>query len=508
MNAPLAVSPSTDLPGLYLTVDLLSGASSPGTAGLRALIMGPKNDTGGDITEDTEIREAVSGPDAVRTAAGVGSLPHLCSKALFANDPQALVDVVCPTKSGGSAAAGTITMAGTLTADGTIKIWTHGVRIRDVAWLVGETPDDAVTKVVAAVNEKADDIFVIASDAVSAGVVDVDARGAGPAGNDVRLRVELVGGTGGTAVAGAAKLSGGTTEPDFTTALSTVAGREYDYIVPCISNAEAEHASAGNHVKVETHIDGLKTGLNAKLQQAVYASTTTIAAAKTGAIGRNSTIIEHVCVVNGESLPCEWAGAEAGDRMRRRRLESNANRIGTTLKRVVGSADKVADNPTEPEGEDALDNGVSIVGYTPNGDHVLLRSITSHSQDSGGNPDKRAFDTNEVDGLYDVGKDLRAALPQEFKQVKIVKDRTATDKELPPNVVEERDVRSFLASRVIGFWADVRGVVDGEIFQAAVDDGSFIVEVNASDATQVDIFMPLEVIKILAKFGLYMAKTG
>ncbi len=506
MGIPLAVAPSNPVPGLHLTVNLLYGAASPGSGTIRALLVGPKNETGGDMTQDTEIR-TVNSPEDVKTAAGQGSLPHLAYKALFANDPTARVDLLCPTKSGGTAATGTITYSGAITTDGTVRHWIQG-RVIDVPWNVGEDVDAMVTKAVAYINRYADDLFVTATDAVGAGIVDLTAKGKGPAGNDVTLRARIIEGcAGGTVGVSAATLTNGATEPVFTTALASAQGTEYDFIVLCCSNADTNAASGNNPANLETHITGLNTGLNAKLQQGVVASTATIAAAKTGAVGRNEETIEHLCGVGLESLPCELAGAECGDRMRRRKLNPNSNRIGTELKGLYPSADILGDNPTEAEAIDAMQNGVSLIAYTATGTLTLMRPITTHSQDAAGNPDVRCFDVNEVDALYDYAKDLRAALPQEFKQAKIAKDRVAGDEPLPEGVVEESDVKQFIISRTKGFWVP-KGVIDGDAFDAAVANGTFVVEVNATDPTQVDIFIPAEPYKILSKFGLYIAKAG
>lgn len=504
MGIPLAVAPSNPVPGLHLVVNLLYGAASPGSGSIRALLVGPMNTTGGDMTQDTEIR-TVGSADDVKTGAGQGSLPHLAYKALFANDATARVDLLCPTKSAGTAAAGGITVTGTITTSGTVRCIIQG-RVIDVPWVVGEDVDAWVTKAVTYINRYADDLFVTASDAVAAGKVDLTAKGAGPAGNDVTIRALITEGCAGGSVAVTA-MSAGATEPDFTTALANAVGTEYDYIVMCCSNADVNAASSNNPAALETHITGNNTGLSAKLQQGVLASTNTIATAKVGAIGRNAEELEHLCGVGLESLPCELAGAECGDRMRRRKLNPNSNRIGTELRGLYPSADILGDNPTETEAIDAMTNGVSLMHYTATGTLQLMRPITTHSQDSGGNPDTRVFDVNEVDALYDYAKDLRAALPAEFEQAKIAKDRVTGDNPLPEGVVEESDVKQFIISRTLGFWVP-KGVIDGDLFEAAVADGSFVVEVNATDPTQVDIFIPAVPFKILSKFGLYVAKAG
>jgi len=506
MGIPLAVAPSNPVPGLHLVVDLLYGSASPGSGQIRALLVGPKNTTGGDMTVDTEIR-TVNSPDDVKTAAGQGSLPHLAYKALFANDATARVDLLCPTASAGAAATGTITYTGTITTNGTVRHWIQG-RIIDVPWNVGESADDLVTKAVSYINRLADDLFVTATDAVAAGDVDLTAKGKGPAGNDVTLRARIIlGCAGGSVAVSGANLTGGTTEPVFTTALASAQGTEYDLIVLCCSNADTNAASGNNPASLQAHIEGLNTGLSAKLQQGVIASTSTIAAAKTGAIGRNAEVIEHLCGVGLESLPCELAGAEAGDRMRRRKLNPNSNRIGTELKGLYPSADILGDNPTDPEAIDAMTNGVSLMCYSATGTLQLMRPITTHSQDESGNPDVRCFDVNEVDALYDYAKDIRSALPNEFKQAKIAKDRVVGDNPLPEGVVEESDVKTFISARTIGYWVP-KGVIDGDAFESAVVDGSYVVAVDSTDPTQVNIFIPAVPFKILSKFGVYVAKAG
>src|SRR5690606_5171501 len=110
MNAPLAVDVSNPSPGLYLTVDLLRGATSPGAAGVRALIISPPQTGEGDITVGTEIRPVFSREDVERA---IGRGPgYYAYQALIANDPQALVDLIACAESAGAAATNTLTFTG------------------------------------------------------------------------------------------------------------------------------------------------------------------------------------------------------------------------------------------------------------------------------------------------------------------------------------------------------------------------------------------------------------
>lgn len=507
MSAPLAVDPSNPRPGFYLVVNFLKGASSPGAAGLKGAIVTPPATVGGNQTIGTEIRSVFSAEE-VETASGK-SLGYFAWKALYENDKNALVDLVLCAASGGATAAGTLTFGGTPTTNSSWRVFISGFSV-DVFWNVGEANTVARDNAFPRINTIGADIYAIAS-AGAGGAVNVTARGAGPAGNDVTLRVVQLTGTGGTLTASGAKLTGGTTEVDVTTALATLSVREYDYILVCASNADAQSSgSSNNPARLASHIDNNLTGSSAKLQQGIYGSTGTIAQAKTNTISRNHTNLEHVLSVNDETLPCELAAAELGDRMRRRRLESNANRVLQPLRRVRGSADPNADQPTDAEATDALNNGVSLVGYAANLAPIILRSVTTHSQDTGGNPDRRCFDTNETDSLYDYAKDLRIFLPQEYQspdgQVKISKN-LQPGQENPAGVVEERDVRASIVARTQQFWVP-KGVIDGNHFAQIVADGTLICEVNASDPTQLDIFIPAKVFKILAKIGVYLAKVA
>jgi phage tail sheath gpL-like len=507
MAAPLVVDPTNPRPGFYMRVDFLKGASSPGSAGLTCAIVTPPASTPGNIVVGTEIRSIASAED-METATG-RSLGYYAWKALYANDKNTLPDVVCCTESVGVAATGTFTFAGTPTSNMTFRAFIMGFSV-DLFWNVGEAITLARDNNFPRINAIGADIFLIAS-AGSGGVVNLTARSKGPCGNDLAIRVIIVAGVGGTCTASGATLTGGTTEVDITTALATLAVREYDHILLCTSNADSQSASASSSPgRVATHIDNNLTGSTGKLQQAQYGSTGTIAQAKTNAIARNHTNLEHVLSRSAEDLPSEVAAAELGDRMRRRRLESNANRVLQPLKRLRGAAVPSTAQYTDAEAADALNNGVALVGYTANNSPMLVRSITTHSQDTNGNPDRRCVDTNETDSLYDYAKDMRIFLPQTYQspdgQVKVAKNRQPGDDPNPEGVVEERDIRASIISRT-KFWID-KGVIDGMAFAAAANDGTLQVNVNATDPTQVDMFVPAKCFKILAKLGLYLAKVG
>jgi len=149
-GVPTAVSPATKTPGLYLRVDLLAGASSPGSAKLRALIIAPRSDAG-KITPDTQLREAIGGADDARTIWGPGTQGHLAAVRLFKRYGVALVHGVAPAASTGAPATGSFTLSGAPASESTIRITIKGVRI-DVPWHLGEDPNQARDRAIAVIN--------------------------------------------------------------------------------------------------------------------------------------------------------------------------------------------------------------------------------------------------------------------------------------------------------------------------------------------------------------------
>jgi phage tail sheath gpL-like len=505
MSIPLAVAASVKSPGLYLSINLLAGAVSPGSSTKRALLLASQS-TSGTMTDDTEVSEAVAGPDAVKTLLGTGTPGHLAAKALFAEYGLAQVDVCSPAESTGSAAAEDITFAsGPPTVSWTVTCHIAGREI-EIEWTAGETDTQGADKLEAAINALGDDLPVTSANV--AGVLTVTSKLKGLIGNDIPIRVVATGGTGGTVTAGSGLLNGGTLDADFTTALTTVKNKEYDYICSVVSNADAQDGSStSNPGRVETHIQAYNTGRSAKLQQQIVGITGSLANAKTGTGNLNAGTSQYVFCLEGESLGAEFGGAECGARLREVGLDPAANRIALNYKATLyGAADLVADTPTDVEVEDALNYGVSICEYDAASKLRPARPITTYHKDSGGNADDRLLDTSRVDGIYAVSKDLRIALPQEFPNAKLSEDLEAADEFLPEGVVEVRDIRAFVNQRM-RYWIRV-GVVKLAEWVEAFTNGQFIVRVNPSDDSQCDIVLPAQIVPPLAKFSVVVQHTG
>lgn len=504
MTIPLAVSPSVLTPGLYMTVDLLAGTASPGSGVLRVALLASKS-SAGDLTDDTEVRSG-AGEASAATAFGAGTVGHLAAKLVYQEYAPAQVDFISPVPGSGTATLD-VTAAGAPTSN-QVTDWDVMGRTFEVTWLVGESADDFRDKAIAAITSRANDLAVTASSG-GAGVVTVDSTVDGNIGNDVLVKAKLrLAQTGTETLTGAVtltNLASGSSDPDLTNALAAIAGREYHIVLPCLSNADVEQVVSDNNIKrTLDHINGLNTGLGAKLQQIVVGYSGAIATAKATALDANGCnndgVAQLILCVNGRGLPGELGARETGGRIAAESLDPAANRIGELMGGYVGSADTIADTATQPESEDALGNGVSLVSYTVGGAAILVRPVTCHHQDTVGGADRRLLDVQNVSAAYIVARDVRDNLPLAFPQAKISPDIEEGSEPPPEGVVEERDVKAWVINRLRAW--ERKAVVTRASLDAAIADGSLIVQVNSSDATQVDIVMPFKVVQPWAKTGV------
>ena len=88
---------------------------------------------------------------------------------------------------------------------------------------------------------------------------------------------------------------------------------------------------------------------------------------------------------------------------------------------------------------------------------------------------------------------------------KITKDIAPGEDPPPKGVIEERDIKAFVISR-LRFW-QTQGVITKQSLDTAINGGTLIVEVNAQDETQVDIVLPFSIVPPLAKFGVVVQRV-
>ena len=493
MSGPV-VADSVLTPGAAVRVDLAGGDQAIGVGPRRGVIVGMKTSSGSGVANT--LYPSMAGPDAVAALAGPGTQAHLAAKAAFKEHNLALIDlVVVAEPGGGTAATGTVTFDDTtpVTVKQLLTLWIAGREIRH-EWLAGETDTDSATRLVTTITALGNELPVTAANGGGTlTAVTLTAKNKGPYGNDIKIRKDLSGGTGGAVTLSGAALTSGATEPTWTSALAAIAGTRYKYVHFCTSNADVATASSSSTPSlVNAQIAANNSGFNAKLQQSIFSHTGAISAVKAGVAQQNVGYCEISYWRNAESLPCEWAGAEMGARMREEAIDPDVNRTNRQdmpyRATLFGSSAQTADAFTAAEKEDLLQSGVAAGEYNSAGVPMIIIPRTTYFKDAFGNTDHRVVYVSQTTTYYDSTEDIVQFILNSFPGAKVIPDRANTQDELPPKVVEESTVRAA----VIGRLADqvALGWLREDWLIAAVADGSLRVKVASGNSSKLNIQIP------------------
>ena len=501
----LAVDPTSRRPGVGLAINLRSGTSTQLTGAQRILILSTKNASGGSATVET-IYESVASADAVGALAGYGGLAHLAAKRLFEEYPTATVDCLFMAAASGNTAVGSIVFDDTtpVSVAQTVTIKIAGY-VFTMTWDAGETDIAFATRVVAKITALSKFLPVTAANGGGASAtVTLTFKQKGKAGLDCKYSAVLSDGTGGSVTPNdATAMTGGTTEPDPADCILQMVGREWRFILPCISNADVATASTTSTMgKLRTYIRANDTGIGALLQTSHTACTDSTSNAKAMSNQHGFEYFSHHLARGALSLPCEWAGAVVGAYARETKSDPNHPFVRQELRAtLVGSPDIAGDKLTAAEEEDLLNSGVSYFGQNAQGEPRFERPITCYFEDTDGNADDRVLDVSKVFGMIAVGADLRTFCQRTFKGKKLMKNLPSGNTPIPPNIVEEKDAKGLIVGRIRSQWV-TNGVIRGDKLDEVLADSSLVVQVDGTDETQLDVFLPLRVVPPLVKTSI------
>jgi len=496
------------VPGVGIRIDFVTSEATTVGQKRRICIIAVKTSSGTATANAVNLR--VLGHEAVATLGGNGSLGHLCAKAIFKEHPTARVDFIAVAAPAGVAASQTVTFDDTtpVTVTKTVELDVMG-RTFSLDWLPGETDTAFATRYVDVINGADGDLFVSAANGGGTlAVMTISAKHTGTVGNDVLLAVREIGGTGGAVTLGGAALASGTGTMDATSALAAIATTQYDLIVECGGNADAiSSSSTGLVAKLKTHMQNHISGFGALLQQAIVGVTASLSSAKVGPATHNYELFEYVFSRSGQSLPCEWAGAEAGARSREEQIDPNVNRSNRTdmpyLATLYGPADLTTGRLTVTEEQDALVSGLSPMRYLDSGVPFISIPRTTYWQDAFSNEDRRLIYVSQVTTLIEMGKDLRAFLPARYPGAKITPDQSQGDDDAPANVVEVGDVRAAVVDRIKNVYVARGWVVKSEV-DKTLADGTMSFELDSGNESKVNIVLPFKPIPPLTQFDLIL----
>jgi phage tail sheath gpL-like len=310
----------------------------------------------------------------------------------------AQVYVICPTAATGTAAVEVITYVTSAAAAGVARVVLAG-RTIEASVASGDSVTVIAAAVAAAINNQTD-LPVTATSAL--GVVTCTARVMGSEFLSLRIRAQMIG-TGitttvsptsdiqfGSSGVGAAVVGAGAIS--YTAALATIAGTDYDYIVPCVQlDAPLDALMAQVNTLAEP-----STGFR---QKVVVGTCLTPSAATTLALSQNQAR-ERICNSEENPEPCWLVGATCAAVMSKNEVSDpafNFDSFGTKTGQAFPLQRPYNDSaiPTTTEIKSMLNNGITAIGVSQGGQPYIVRSVTSYHK-NGANFDYRVRDSSVV----------------------------------------------------------------------------------------------------------------
>lgn len=399
-----------------------------------------------------------------------------------ANEDSDLWAVPVADNAAGQAATGTVTIAGTATAAGTLVLYVGGVKLQ-AAVAVGALATAVAADLADAVGEMPD-LPVTAS--ATGAVVTLTARHKGETMNALDLRTTYWQGDAvpaGLTVTIAA-MSGGTGNPDVTTALAALGDVQYHHVITPwtdTANLAALEAELEDRWSATRQIEG----------QAWASVSGTHAALATIGSARNSEVISIMGAQRSPTPPWVWAavyGAVAAYQ-----LGIDPARPLQTLELPGILAPAEPDRFTRAERNLLLYDGVSTFMVAVDGTVSIERAITTYQVNAYNLPDPSYLDVETLATLSVLRSTLRARISQKFPRHKLADDGTrfgAGQAIVTPSIIRAELIALARA------WEE-RGWVEN---LTAFKD-QLVVERNADDPTRVDVVLPPDLVNQLRVFA-------
>jgi phage tail sheath gpL-like len=382
--------------------------------------------------------------------------------ALDANDSLRLFTVGLA-DNGSNKAAGTITIAGTVTKAGGIVVWIGNRRV-EISVAVGDT---TAATAIALQNALADDETMPCTfnvDTATPGEIDVIAKNAGTIGNQIGLTREIITAEGLTVTLSGAALSGGTTDPDVDDALDDIFPEDYEIIVTPY-NTQTEI------VKVRDHVDNISDASEQRPSIAVYATNGTLAAATTLANQINSGRISHTFLRSTRTLPIELA-SKMGSLLA---FEEDPAKPMNDIEVKSVHVPTIANRFSNIELETLLNNGVLPLYIGPGEKVQIVRSISTYVKNTQGAKDVTLLDIQTMRTLDYV----RDSMVTMFSTKYVRQKKTAA-------------VKAAIKSDVLDTLLKLEALEIVENVQANID--GILVEDDIQDVNRVDVKIPVDVV--------------
>jgi phage tail sheath gpL-like len=405
---------SNRVPGVYVEMD--PSQANSGTALQTTILIGQKLTVGLAPADKPLLVESVA---QVLAQCGQGSFLAAMAVRYLQRDPfGALYILPLADNPAGVAATGTITVAGTAAASGTLNVYIAGTRVQ-VGIATADTASIVASKLTTAITNLPD-LPVTASGTPS--IITLTCRHKGELGNDIDLQQNYLGAAGGEyPVPGItltfAPMTGGTTNPSLANGLAALSSTPFDFIGEPFTDTASLNA-----MKSFLADD---TGRWA-WSQMVYggcfsAFRGTLGACTTFGLGRND---QHMSVMafQGSPDPCYiWTAEVTASCAASLRVDPGLplQYIATTLQ-----APPIPQQWMLGERNTLLYDGMSTFRVASDNTVVIERMCTTYQKNVAGAADNSYLDVETMYGLMFVSRDLSNYLLTRYARKKLVSDQT------------------------------------------------------------------------------------
>ncbi len=473
-------------PLFYAELDASKANTSP--VAQRALLIGQKTASGTLVANVPVIAQSTT--DA-RTAAGPGSILAGMIRSYRENDPSGEMWVLpLADDPAGVAAVQTLTFTGTTTASGTLALYVGG-RLVSIPLATGQTAAQ-VASTVAAVLSAILELAVTAT--AAAAIVTLTAKNAGACGNDLDVRVNYLGASGGEATPAGltvaiASVTPGATNPSLTTALANLQDTSFDFIVCSLTDAASMAAIAA---LLSDTAPGRWSYATQVYGHCFIAARGTAGQLASLATGLNNQHVSCIGYADSPTPPWRWAAALAGAAAVSLRLDPGVPLQYLTLVGVL--APPLASRFNLPiRNNTLLYAGVTTWTADPSNTVTLENVITTYVTNAAGQADDSYLEVETLFLLMYLLRTLRGVVTMKFGRVKLAADGVR----LSPgsNVVTPSTIRA----EIIAAYREMEA--DGMVQSSDAFAAGLVVQKSTTNPNRVDVLLPAVLINQLRVFA-------
>ena len=469
-------------PGAYIEFDNSQAfASQLAPLPHRALLIGQRTSSG---TVTALVPTQITGKGQGSKYFGRGShLAAMCDAFVGVQAYVELWAIALDDLAGGAKAAGSFLATGPASAPGTLAVYIGGTQV-SVGVAINDTASTIATNLVAAIAALPDLPVTAAVDGVTPAKVNLTAVHKGIAGNGIDLRINYNQGdaTPAGVTLAITAMTGGTGNPDVTTAIAVMGGRQYTSIASAYNDA-------ANLTAIETELTSRWSGTRHNDGMNFAAGTGSYASIGTFGAGRNSQFTVYRGNQNSPTLP--WVQAAIDAAVDESESDPGRPRQYMPMPGMLPPAN--ADRYTGTQRNMHLLEGVATFFVDEGGICNIERSVTTYKTNAQGIADPSYRDIEVLRLLSAIRYTVRARILTKYPRCKLGQDGS-----VGANVVTPKAIRGEMIA-LYQDWMTAGWVEGGDALQQFIAD--LDVEIDAQDPNRVDVILPPNLINQFRVFA-------